>query len=343
MDGLEKKLSALLHQAPGDPPVGVDADAFLTRAGRRRRYLAAVPVAAAVLVLAVVVTVATNRTGTSRPAAPDTSVSSQPSTPEAEAMQLIDAAFAAAALPPGAVRVDHELPMTGQFSTSTSPNEVRRTGWWTAPGTVADVADYISSHRPTDMTVESSGSFHSTTTSAAGQTYDFATKAKNGGYALELDYVIASYQSGVAIRVDTWTVWAPIRPQWSYVPASVTAVDVTVVRSSRTTGSVALGAPTIRRTLTADAARTLAADMNRLPAVAPDGVHSCPAPLLEASDDVVFHTPAGDLRMTKSGTCSSGVAVTSGQSPADTVFVRGTDFDKILLSALGLPQNYGYN
>jgi hypothetical protein len=350
MNEVEQQLSDLLRRAPGEPPHALDVDAVLAHEHRRWRRAGPAIGAVAAATVAVVVGVATGLTSTSRPAAPPasptvTGVSTPPSNPKAAAMTRIEAAMRAAPLPPGARRAGHELPNTGQVATSTSPNEVRRTTWWTAPGTLAAAVDYIVRHRPQGMRIDSSGSALSKSGSVSSMTYDFATTPTNGGYGLELDYVIAPYQAGVAIRVDTWTVWAPIRPSWSYAPAAATSAQVTIVRRPlfKATNGPSPGAPTVARTLTGPDAQHLAQSINTVPSVAPEGIHSCPPPNLDARDTVVFHTAAGDLVFTQTGDgCSPNTAVTDPRNHRTTTFINGAKFEAIVLVALGLPTNYGH-
>jgi len=336
MNEFEASLAALLDRAAGEPPVTLSADEMITRSKRPHRYLAPALVAIVVAVIAVAVAIRTDVRGARRPEAHTTTTPAGPSNPRLAAMLRINAALASAPLPPGAQRAAHAL-IAGGITTSGSPNEVRVTGWWTAPGDVISIAQYVATHPPTNMTLDSNGS------GSTSQFYDF-TSGSRGQQRLEVDYEIASYGSGVAIQIDAWTVWAAIRPQWSYVLSTVTTADVSIIRLSRVKGSTLLGAPTVQRTLTGEAARRLAAALDALPAVAPEGVHSCPLPPIEASDRVLFNTPSGGIQITRyGGGCTFDATVTDTRTPARTTIIDGGSFDAALLSALGLPTNYGYS
>jgi hypothetical protein len=95
--------------------------------------------------------------------------------------------------------------------------------------------------------------------------------------------------------------------------------------------------------LTGPDAQHLAQFINTVPSVAPEGIHSCPPPDLDARDTVVFHTAAGDLVFTQTGDrCSPNTAVTDPRNHRTTTFINGAKFEAILLAALGLPTNYGH-
>ena len=257
--------------------------------------------------------------------------------PRAVALRTVERAFRSAPLPPGARAGSKALDKhTGIWTTSSSGDELRRTGWWTAPGTIDTALEFTKHHMPAGMArTDGSGS------SVGMRSISFATATTpNAPYGVELDYVFATYHSRIAMRLDAWTVWVPIRPAWSHVPASVTSVDVTVVRKAqdRRLG----GAPTVRRTLRDDAARRLATALNAKPSAPDEGIHTCPWSGVDASEVAVFHTPTGALRISHiGGACAFNAQITTaGHSlPAE---IHALDFENPLLAALGLPSRYGY-
>jgi hypothetical protein len=322
---------------------------------RRRRSVAPGVAAAGVAVLAATVVVLALRgpdspsragvggplgtlqpgsTGATEPVATQSSAASDD--PKAAALAEIAAALEGAPLPPDAVRSDSPLPpLDDGFVTSASPNEVRTSRFYTAPGTVSEAFDYVKGHPPTDMSMQSYGS------GPQEQDIEFATAPTDpASYPVELDYYLVPYRSGIALRVDAWTTWAPNRPPWSLIPADATSVDLTVVRDAY--NDQPAGAPTVQRTLTGDALAKLAATLNALPARAPEGVHSCPAMLMRASELAVFHTPDGDIRVSHPmDNCSFNAIITAPPSK-DEVYVGGNDVTAAVLAALGLPADYGY-
>lgn len=347
MNDLERQLASLLTQAPGEPPNDIDPDAILARAPRRRRYLAPALAAAAVLAIAVPIAVAISR-GSGTPTATSTAIGSGSPTPpatvsdpEGDAIARITAALAAAPLPAGSTEVAHSIAgLDTPFSMSTSPNQVRRTSWWTAPGDVSAAIAYMKEHPPTGMHLQGWASGGSDDR----QEVDFADNPSDpASYPIEIEYYMAPYQGGIALRVDAVTTWAPSRPAWSVVPGDAASADLTVVRDSLNPDRPELGgAPTVQRTLTGAALTQLADALNALPARAPEGIHSCPAMLVNARDLAVFHTPAGDIRIVRNGGGCAFNATITAAAGAGEVYVNGADFTNALLTALGLPKNYGY-
>lgn len=346
MNELEAQLASLLTEAPGEPPNEIDPDALLANAPRRRRYLAPALAAAAVVAIAVPVALFVVRDSGTTPAdnsptagseapAPPTTVAD----PEADAINRITAALDAAPLPPDAVRSDTELkPVADGFSGS-GPNDVRRTGWWTAPGSVSGAITDLKEHPPAGMTALGSES-------APGdyEGLEFATTPGDpAAYPVELDYYLAPYEGGIAVRIDAWTTWAPNRPDWSFIPTDATSVDLTVVRDPLNPDHPELGgAPTVERTLTGNDLTQLADTLNALPPRAPEGVHSCPAMLVQAREVAVFHAPEGDIRIVRNGGGCAFNATIVPPPGADEVYVDGGDFANAVLAALGLPKDYGF-
>jgi hypothetical protein len=304
-----------------------------------RRVVAAtcgVFVAAGATVAAVVVRSPATIDGHPSFAAGQVSTPSRNASPRAAGLQRVQQAFRTAPLPPGA-RVGTKAldKYAGEFTTSTSPNELRRTGWWTAPGTIDGTLDFVSRHIPAGMTNQGSGR------STATRSISFATAhTRVAPYGVELDYVFGRYGSAIAVRLDAWTVWVPNRPSWSFVPASATSADVTVVRRAFNRGYG--GAPTVHRTLTGAGLSQLAAAVNVLASAPAEGVHSCPAQLIDAGETAVFHTPTGVIRIShRGGGCGFNAQITTAAHHHAAQISAGA-FEKAVLAALRLPTDYGY-
>jgi hypothetical protein len=63
--------------------------------------------------------------------------------------------------------------------------------------------------------------------------------------------------------------------------------------------------------------------------------------LVRSSDVAVFHTPDGDIRVEHNGGgCAFNATITAPPN-AGAVYISGSDFTTAVLTALGLPQNYG--
>jgi hypothetical protein len=256
------------------------------------------------------------------------------SDPRTAATVRVEEALREAPLPPGAYQ-SRPLPLPFADRDPGAPNEVLRTGYWIAPGSLAAVANYVMRHPPRGMTAQSNGS------GPGLLEVDFATDAPSDRYRVQLDYVAMTFGNAVALKIDALTVWAPSRPEWSFVPVTVSSGDVTVVRRPYTRD--VRGAPTVRRTLTGIAVRQLAATINRLTAQAPEGTHPCPVQLLDASETVVFHSPQGDLQIQHTfGACAFNAAITADGHTSTPVLVRAADLTVAVLHTLGLPNDYGY-
>jgi hypothetical protein len=343
---LEQQLASLLTEAPGEPPRAIDPDAVLAGVPRRRRYLAPLLAAAAVAAIAVPIALFAVRDSGTTPSKSPTAGTEAPAPPpvvadpKGDAIDRITTALDAAPLPPGAVRSDTGLESVVEpLSISMSPNQVRRTSWWTAPGDVSPAIDYMKAHPPTGLKLQGWAGGGSDDR----QEVDFADSPSDpASYPLEIDYDMAPYDGGIAIRIDAWTIWAPNRPEWSFVPADATSVDLTVVRDSLNPDHPDLGgAPMVERTLSGEALTQLADALNALPSRAPEGIHHCPAIFIEAHDVAVFHTPRGNIRMEHGSFCAWNAVITPPPG-VDEVYLSGGDFTNAVLAALGLPDNYGY-
>ncbi|MDT4920716.1 MAG: hypothetical protein QOI15_1618, partial [Pseudonocardiales bacterium] len=195
--------------------------------------------------------------------------------------------------------------------------------------------EYFRTHAPNGMHLVSTG-----TSSGPGQPMVQSLQFEENK-SFSLAFTVVASGSGVAVRVDAQLIRVPTRPEWAFVPDSVTSADVTVSR--RTFDGEVEKAPTVRRTLTGDALVQLADAINALPSQAPEGVHGCiaisartPWPL----DKVVFHAPGRDIQVMHAGLCMFNAVITPLPSHRH-VYVDDVEFDKAILSALGLPDDYG--
>lgn len=114
------------------------------------------------------------------------------------------------------------------------------------------------------------------------------------------------------------------------VPADVGSVDVVVERPG--------GAPTVRRTLDAPAARSLAKLVNRQRLAAP-GAYACPDDR-GFTDTLTFPEPRGPIRVTaRVGGCHDVSVTRHGARQVTTT--GGVALDDAVTAALGLPRDYG--
>jgi hypothetical protein len=328
MTMLEDQISALLKAAPGEPPVSLDADVLLdAQALRRGRLLAPLLVAATVAAVAVGVAVATRAGHPSRATGPANF--GQGPGPHATAIAQVTAALDHAPMPPGAQAAQHHILVGGATSGGGSVDEVRRSRIWTAPGTLEQAIAYVKAHPP-------SGLRPGCTCGGPGAGARWIFFRSNRQHPVEVDYQFRAYQGGVAIQVDAWTDWVPLRPAWSYVGGSLMSVDVTVLRQGLQPQYA--GAPTVTRTLGGAPAARLAAAFDKLPAQAQYTSNAGhPAPVVEAINRAVFRTGHGDIVVVERP--YSLITITS-PTHRGTAYLGG-DFGDPVLRALGLPSNYG--
>jgi hypothetical protein len=217
--------------------------------------------------------------------------------------------------------------------------QVQRTRFWTAPGTVTTAISYLISHPPYDM--RSSGSGRASGPGVPEtQMLDFEADVFRS-----LQYTVVAFHGGIAIRADAQVLWAPRRSPADMVPASVTSVDVLVVRQNPQEHQ---GAPTVRRTLTNADARALADYINRLPRAIPTGYVSCPEIVGGERwlDRLVFHSdgPSAHVLVNLAG-CASATFRADHREPiqlSPTLPAAVAGIDHQITTALGLPTNYGH-
>jgi hypothetical protein len=230
-------------------------------------------------------------------------------------------------LPPGARALDHVNPVLGGASLQLSSLQAVASGVWRVSGTLSTAVDFALTHPAPGFTP------NCTCGGAKVKWIDFYSQ----DHRRAINYVIQASTSGVEIGITAIVPWVPDRPSWSLVPASATSVDVTVqrVRSAGSTG----GAPTVHRTLSADATQHLAATAN---ALLPQAESNCRGPMImiAATDTLIFHADGNSYTFTMPATnCPQFSIQASGHK---TTYVEVGTLDTALLTALGLPANYGH-
>lgn len=297
--------------------------------GRRQHVTRLAPILAAAVIIAVALTVVVARFSTGHSARPaDNGLPTVTSDPEAAATAAAQAILRGIALPPGAHASDTEPAAlrNGGF-TVLSSLQAKASGVWLAPGTVPATVAFARAHPASGFTS------NCTCGSPTLRFVNFFNLNESRG----IDYVVAPYASGVAIRITVIVPWVPTRPRWTHVAATATSVDVTVQRV-RQSGSVG-GAPTVTRTLSIDATRRLAAIANSL---RPEAPSNCSGPMIRiaATDTLVFHEQARTITFTMNATnCPQFSVEVTGQKRA---YLEIGALDSALLRELDLPPDYGH-
>ena len=351
MTELERQLSALLKEAPGEPPVILDPEELELDRRPRQRYLAPILAAAAVLAIGIPTTVllldrgsSPQRQANTRPTAPvqrpnrHQPIAHQPLDPHQAAIRAAEQIIATAPAPPGARPLDHSpLPVLDVPSSIPGAQHVQRTRFWAAPGTVAATIAYLDGHQPTGMWTTGHGS---STVHGMPTTHSVYFQGVQDDGRRSAQYTVAAYRGGVAIRADVQVLWSPRRDPADTVPDPVTSVDVLVVRQNPQQHQ---GAPTVHRELTGANARTLARFVNRLPRAIPAQHPSCPAEFRGQQwfDRLVFHSagPTATVRVDMTGCGSTTFQV--GRRTTITLGETHGGVNAKLMSTLGLPPNYG--
>ena len=274
-----------------------------------------------------------SRVAPSQPASSDSSGSS----PAPASILIPDTAASATAaarailrsvpLPPGSRSLHNVDAALRGTELELSSLEANASGVWHVDATLSDAVDFARSHPAPGFTP------NCTCGAATVKWIDFYSE----GPRRAINYVIESSGSGVAIGITTIVPWVPDRPAWSFVPESVTSVDVTVQRI-REAGSVG-GAPTVHGTLVADAMNRLRTIANRLQ---PEAQSNCIGPviLIATTDILVFHVPGHTITFTMAArNCPQFTVETAGNKPT---YLEVGGLDTALLDALGLPPNYGH-
>lgn len=349
MTELERQLSALLKEAPGEPPITLDPDELVLDRRPWTRYLAPLLAAAAVLAIGVPAAVVLLDRGASpqqRASTRQTGPVHRPTAhqpthrtdPQQAAIHIADEIIAAAPAPPGAVPLPRSpLAVLDKPSTVPLAQHVQRTRFWTAPGTVAATIAYLDGHQPKGMWTSGHGS---STVHGIPTTHSVYFQGVGSGARQSAQYTVVAYRSGVAIRADVQVLWSPRRDPADTVPDSVTSVDVLVVRQNPQQHQ---GAPTVRRVFTGADARGLAEFVNRLPRAIPSQAHSCPAEFAGERwfDRLVFHSAGPTATVVVDMTGCGSITFQIGHRARIALGEAHGGVNAKLMSALGLPPDYG--
>jgi hypothetical protein len=258
--------------------------------------------------------------------------------PRAATVRVVNRLFDAAPTPPDATPVSRSpLPILNHPpSIPGSSNLITRTTWWTTQAAMSDVLSYFSAHLPTG--IEQGGSSSSgdrNGETSRGLTFDGSGPrwARPRVYTqLELLVTVAPLTSGsgTGVRMDVHAIWIPQRTTGQRIPLDVTSVDVVVGRTDR--------APTVRRTLSAADARSLARVVNELP-VFPPGTYNCPIDR-GFVDTLTFHA-AQRLIIVRATVEGCGGVTVKGSGTRGPGLSGGGGVDLAVLRLLDLPRTYG--
>lgn len=315
-------------------------DPLTERTRRRRGWV--MPAVAAAAVAAIAVPTAVFLTRGSSPNAPQTSRSTTPAArppmdPRQAAIQTAKALLRKATVLPAAQQVAHRplRALNHPGAGVAAINLVDRAKFWTAPGTVSGALAYWRKHPPADFTLSSSeydgGPDRTPYHSLVFTPNDVSSRSSRQGVSPGswLAYGVVAFHGGVAVRADALVSWTPSRSPADMVSSSVSSVDVVVGRTN---------APTVRHTLTGEAAHQLAAAVNRLPRSVPIGqIPGCTG--WDGSDTLVFHSSGTTVHVSVDvgGTCPT-ITFRAGHRPS--IQLAG-NLDQTVLTALGLPASYG--
>lgn len=326
------------HRAPDSSQVLQSIRAQLDR--KPRRYALMAPAFVAAVVIAVALTVALTRptahhsappaasgSPTSAPAPTLPTVSAEIPNSVASATAVARTILRSVPLPPGAREVKNVNAGLNGATLELSSLDANVSGVWRIPGTVSGAVNFALAHPAPGFTA------NCTCGSATVKWIDFYSQ----GQRRAINYVIEPSGSGAEIGITAIVPWVPDRPAWSLVPESATSVEVTVQRV-RQAGRVG-GAPTVHRTLTADAAHRLAIIANQL---RPQAESICRGPVIPvaATDILIFHAPERTITFTMFAmNCPQFIVQATGQT---TTYLEIGALDTALLHELGLPPNYGH-
>lgn len=338
MTELEDRFSQALHDAVPAPPRNLNATSIRLRAEKRRRATriagpSIVVALVAIVAIAVPLSLQGSSTGKSEKSTSDHLTSSSP---RGATNRIVADLLDAAPLPPSGQSLSRSptTELEDPVFKPVSPNLVDAKTWWRAPGTLVSALDYFSSHLP--FGIRRSGIQASANASSTARTMVFDAIGPQWTRptiytGLQLSVTVIQFKTGVAGRVDAWAIWLPQRSHSDYVPSTVTSVAVVVYRSGR--------APTIRRTLGASDARTLASVVNRLPVVAP-GSSTCPDGR-GFFDSLTFHSSTSDIKV--QAMLDGCATVTIMFADGHLLVVRsGQTIDHAVTLLAHLPPGYGH-
>lgn len=246
---------------------------------------------------------------------------------------LLTRLLASTRLPAHSVRVS-SAPVSVLRNPSTdsgySTHEIRLTRWFTAPGSVSAASAYFSAHPPRGTTLGSQG----TDDDVVNVEFDGGSRSEVASSSVTVVVDIAPYRGGVAVRIDAYAFWLPSRTTDSIIGVPTSAVATVTVA-----GQAYRKPRTVTRHLTGSTAARLAHEIDDLPGGV-EMVHSCPALFVTVTETLSFSTPRGTyvVRPTNSQ-CGQ---TTELRTPGGRTYPLGlgTLFTDVL-SALGLPENYG--
>lgn len=151
----------------------------------------------------------------------------------------------------------------------------------------------------------------------------------------DLEYKFVPRSGGTIITLYAEALWTPVRPAWSYLPKSITSVDVTLERTS--SGRPVPGVPTVHRTVTGQAAQRLATAVNALRPSEQLG-QMCTGPT-DNNDTLKFHVDNQLVTVTATYLCFDNAELTAGGHRTSVSLDPGS-LDSVVVSALGLSGKY---
>jgi hypothetical protein len=337
MTDLDERLAQVLRDAVPPPPRVLDATAIRSHASagaHRRRMLAPLLAATAVVAIVAGVALAVHQTRTSGRPSADGDRRTGPVSPRAATERIVERLLAAAPTLPDATAVEHSpvAALDQPASTPASTNLIRRTRWWTASGNIAAALQFFQDNAPAGLAVGGSSSSNAPVVQAL--TFDAIGRQwrRPAVYTeLELEVTVTRLDGGVAIRVDAMAIWLPRRVSNQRIPLSVRSVDVVVDRH----GSAA----TVRRTLGRRDARSLATLINRLAVLTP-GPRYCPMNR-GFTDTLTFHAQRGDIVVRADVDGCATLTVQVNGVRRGPVLQGGRVVDRAVTRFLDLPANYG--
>ncbi len=274
----------------------------------RRGQALAITAAAAAVVAIAGVSVALIRSPSPaiiRPAAssPTTSLATTDTESEQLARNAAAGLLAQVHLPAGSMSVSSAPApvLTTAALSPMSPNLIDESGWWTTPGTVADVLTYLKAHPPAGTTgpVTGSGSGQA----GSWTTLGFEAPATDNYAALELLLTATSTGGKVAVRADAQVIWRPARTPAETVPVA----DVSAATAQRPGDDTTALSSELTIALSTQQIHTIVKLLNSSDTVAPAN-HGCPPTTTVTT--LTFHTSTGPLVFTATGCLD--VTVTAG-------------------------------
>ena len=241
-------------------------------------------------------------TTTSTPADEAAAKAAQDAANKAETTQLAEDLVDNAPTLPGATR--HESSPTNQLAEGNYfiggyDNNLSRTGWWSAPGSMDEALAWFLANPPVGMKSEDGGkSLGPDGTMIPSVIY---TGSETAAYLTpSLLLQVTALGDGVAVRADSFVSWRPARLDSSYVDG-VTSIRITGLSDAR--GTFAVGIEV------AEVIDRLVAQYNSQPGI-PSWAAGCPPTAMEVPHrKITFHMDTGDLVAEESRGCGSAMVV----------------------------------